>query len=177
LVTCYLKIRIGTPGILIQITYPFRIIPSYLLDYNSCISKKSKSPLNLDRIRWGYRPTGDFSLKEAYHLVAHHPNLPVEEYMEKIWKENLWPKVATFLWQVAHKKILTWDHLCKKGFQGTWNMYVMPSNDESMDHLLNSCSFNNTLWDQGAIAFANLIEIWTPSKPPLHPGGTPASKV
>lgn len=30
------------------------------------------------KLRWGYCPAGRFSLKEAYHLVAHHSDLPAE---------------------------------------------------------------------------------------------------
>jgi hypothetical protein len=115
--------------------------------------RKIKVNTQPDKLRWGYFPTGNFTLKEAYHLTAQHISLPDDIIWKKIWKGNLWPKVATFLWKTAHQKILTWDQLCKRGFQGPGLCSMCKENSETMEHLLNSFSFSNTLWDQGAISF------------------------
>jgi len=55
-------------------------------------------------------------LKEFYSLKAQYVSLPTDDLWGGIWGANFWPNVATFLWLVAHWKILTWDQLIYRGF-------------------------------------------------------------
>lgn len=36
----------------------------------------------------------------------------------KYLEEKLWPKVASLLWLIAHKRIFTWDNPLNRGFTG-----------------------------------------------------------
>jgi hypothetical protein len=67
------------------------LLSSLLQLLNQLKSKVSTQP---NKLKWGYRLAGNFTLKEDYHLVAHHSDLPVEDIWKKIWKRKLWPKVA-----------------------------------------------------------------------------------
>jgi hypothetical protein len=60
-----------------------------------------------DIIRWGRTGDGNFRVKEAYISMVglgEHQSRPL---WGKIWNATLWPKISTFLWLVAIKKILT----------------------------------------------------------------------
>jgi len=62
-----------------------------------------------DKIWWGKKLVGFFSIKESYALATGHAQIIEENIWIKIWNSNLWLKVAIFLWLTAHGRILTWD--------------------------------------------------------------------
>jgi hypothetical protein len=64
-------------------------------------------------LRWGHSPTGNFSVKEAYHLQENYQGKPKEHIWSKIWNPKFWPKVSIFLWLISQNRILTWDNLRK----------------------------------------------------------------
>lgn len=70
-----------------------------------------------DILHWGYRPRGTFTTKEAYNILMsqHDGKDPI---WEKICSLGIWLKISTFLWLLCHKRILTWDNLRKKSFNG-----------------------------------------------------------
>ena len=68
-----------------------------------------------DRIRWGTNAARCFNIKEAYNLLQNHDPSPQDAMWKGLWNRNHWLKISLFLWLVMHKKILTWDHLKKKG--------------------------------------------------------------
>jgi len=92
-------------------------------------------------------------MKEAYHIVVMHDNLLKEGIWEKIWTQNLWPKVSTFLWLVSQRNILTWDYICKCGYEGPSICVLCYKEEETNEHLLGSFSFEMTLWDTGDVTF------------------------
>jgi hypothetical protein len=104
-----------------------------------------------DILRWGHRPKGTFSTQEAYQLLTQTNPPPTNELWRKIWSLQHWPKVTTFLWLISHSSILTWDNLSKRGFLGPSICLLCESAEETMNHLLNSCSYTAQLWDQVAI--------------------------
>jgi hypothetical protein len=50
-----------------------------------------------DILRWGYRPQGTFSTREAYQLKAHLDPLPNMKAWRKLWSLKHWPKITLFL--------------------------------------------------------------------------------
>ena len=72
-----------------------------------------KIQMVLDKLRWGYSPKGIFSTNEAYDIWTNNGEMQEEAMWKKVWKENAWPKVATFLWLVMHHRIITWENLKK----------------------------------------------------------------
>jgi ribonuclease HI len=104
-----------------------------------------------DILRWGHRPKGTFSTQEAYQLLTQINPPPTNELWRKIWSLQHWPKVTLFLWLISHSSILTWDTLSKRGFTGPSICLLCERAEETMNHLLNSCSYTAQLWDQLAI--------------------------
>jgi ribonuclease HI len=103
-----------------------------------------------DILRWGHSASGNFSVKEAYHLQANHHIQVKDIIWEKVWDKALWPKISTFLWLVIHNRILTWDNLRKRGFVGPSICVLCHSQEETKEHLFNGCSYSQRIWDQGA---------------------------
>jgi len=66
-----------------------------------------------DILRWGYKPRGTFTTQEAYNLIINAP-ANKDPLWDKVWHPKIWPKISTFLWQLSHKRILTWDNLRKR---------------------------------------------------------------
>jgi ribonuclease HI len=104
-----------------------------------------------DILRWGYRPQGTFSTREAYQLKSHLEPLPDTKVWHKLWSLKHWPKITLFLWLVTHSSILTWDNLSKTGFVGTSLCILCGEAEETMNHLLNSCHYIAQIWDQAAL--------------------------
>ena len=63
-------------------------------------------------------------------------------------------KIKLFMWLVHHKKILTSDNIRKRGILGTSKCHLCEAQEETMEHLLNSCIFTSRLWD----TFANIFQ-------------------
>jgi ribonuclease HI len=104
-----------------------------------------------DILRWGYRPQGSFSTREAYQIKTQSDPLPASKVWQKIWNLKHWPKITLFLWLVSHSSILTWDNLLKRGFVGPSLCILCGEAEETMNHLLNTCPYTAQIWDQAAL--------------------------
>lgn len=104
-------------------------------------------------IRWGHSTKGMYTLKQAYHITVKFSELPKDNMQNKIWKQNLWKKVASFLLLVAHNHILTWDNIYKRGFKGPFSFPLYKNYKKNMDHLLNSCSYSQEMRDKRDLSF------------------------
>eukprot|EP00253_Pinus_taeda_P035953 PITA_35953 len=100
-----------------------------------------------DILRWGYHPKGSYSPSEAYKIL-HNRNAPIDTIWSKIWELDSWPKVSHFLWLVGHKRILTWDKLRRRNFQGPSYCHNCKHNEETLQHLLDACPLANQLWEK-----------------------------
>jgi hypothetical protein len=83
------------------------------------LNHRIKYSTKLDKLRWVHKLSGNFNLEEAYALVVGHAHTPMDNIWIKIWQSNLWPKLALFLWLTTHGKILTYDQLIRRGFEGS----------------------------------------------------------
>eukprot|EP00253_Pinus_taeda_P002560 PITA_02560 len=100
-----------------------------------------------DILRWGYAPKGSYSTSEAYHLMGDFPNRP-DPIWGRIWSFKVWPKVTLFLWMVGNKKILTWDRLRRRNFQGPSICHNCFQDEETQQHLLDTCPLANLIWEK-----------------------------
>jgi hypothetical protein len=124
-----------------------------LLPWQDCMQhRKIPSKEGTDVLRWGHSTSGIFSVKEAYHLQGNPLNQIPDPIWSKIWQPFLWPKVSFFLWLTAQNRILTWDNLRKRGFTGPSRCTLCQHNEETMEHLLNTCHYSHQIWDWGAQA-------------------------
>lgn len=102
-----------------------------------------------DILRWGYQPKGTFTPSEAYKIISNNTT-PYDTIWRKIWELNSWPKVSHFLWLVGHKRILTWDKLRRRNFQGPSICHNCNQNEETLQHLLDACPLANQLWEKAS---------------------------
>ena len=121
--------------------------------------RKIRTHMGPDKIRWGYRMEGNFSIQEAYHLARELPQPDLDPVWTKLWDRPQWPKISLFLWLVVRGKILTWENLQKRGFTGPSQCIICKKDREDMAHLLDSCPLASMLWDQGAQRFRRLDRV------------------
>eukprot|EP00253_Pinus_taeda_P018879 PITA_18879 len=99
-----------------------------------------------EKLRWGLKGNGKFSSKEARNIIEKEEEEAVMPWCSKVWDNLLWPKIRTFLWLLMRNKNLTWDNLCKKGFEGPSICPMCFVEEESLNHLFNTCEWACQLW-------------------------------
>lgn len=102
-----------------------------------------------DIIRWGYRPKGNFTTAEAHKIIS-STTFPLDPIWGRIWSAGNWPKVSLFLWLVGHRKILTWDKLRRRNYHGPSICVNCKSQEETLQHLLDSCTLANQMWEKSS---------------------------
>jgi len=73
-----------------------------------------------DALMWiGGDNSGFLSVKNAYNALLSTLRMqPVGGWRLKLWKWDLQLKIKLFIWLVEGKKILSWDNLQQKGWEG-----------------------------------------------------------
>ena len=80
-------------------------------------------------------------------------NLDPEAKWRKIWTGGWWPTVSFFYWKVIKWHILTWDNLQIRGFYGPSRCCMCEENNETINHLLDECKVEDSIWEKGAAIF------------------------
>jgi len=108
------------------------------------ISEWQLQPEVEDRHVFSMAPTGTYSAKTAYEgfflgsvVFPHH---------KRIWKTWALPKWRFFIWLVAQKRVWTADRLAKRGLVHPDKCPLCDQEDETIDHLLVTCSFSREFW-------------------------------
>eukprot|EP00253_Pinus_taeda_P031749 PITA_31749 len=131
-----------------------QIIPNSTEATQSLLSAELKNRKILkeagkDKLRWGYEEKGIFTAKEAYRLLLNN-RFNKDKVWEKIWQPPIWPKILTFLWLLAHNRILTWDNLRKRKFAGPSICFNCKQEEETAVHLMLSCPLSRHIWEKVA---------------------------
>lgn len=123
-------------------------IPQQIIhDLNQQLQKrKIRIAAENDKLRWGPKGNGEFTLKEARSIIEQVEHPDIIPWADKVWDNLLWPKIRTFLWLMMQKRTLTWENLRKKGFQGPSKCHMCQQEEETMNHLFNSCDWASQLW-------------------------------
>eukprot|EP00253_Pinus_taeda_P003415 PITA_03415 len=100
-----------------------------------------------DKLRWGYEEKGTYTTKEAY-LITLKDQLTKDKLWEKIWSPPIWPKISTFLWLLSHNRVLTWDNLRKRKFEGPSICLNCKKEEETVVHLMQLCPFSRKIWEK-----------------------------
>ena len=109
-------------------------------------SRKIKARNGRDILRWGNSMKGSFTTKEAYYLTVSQTGDEENPDWKIIWESNWWPKVSIFISLASKNKILTWDQIKKKGFNGPSRCCLCNTDGETRNHLLINCPFARILW-------------------------------
>eukprot|EP00253_Pinus_taeda_P007163 PITA_07163 len=100
-----------------------------------------------DKLSWGYEEKGTYTTKEAY-LITLKDQLTKDKLWEKIWNPLIWPKISTFLWLLSHNRVLTWDNLRKRKFEGPSICLNCKKEEETVVHLMQLCPFSRKIWEK-----------------------------
>jgi hypothetical protein len=65
-----------------------------------------------------------------------------------IWKWKIQLKIKLFIWLAVEGKILTWDTLQSRGWEGPGLCYLCNQESENIDHLFQHCPFTKSVWDK-----------------------------
>jgi mannosylglycoprotein endo-beta-mannosidase len=98
-----------------------------------------------DKLVWVGAKDGRFTVKSFYNTLSgdSFSLLPWRE----VWRSKVPMRVAFFVWEVLHGKILTIDNLRRRGLCVIDWCYLCKADAESVDHLLLHCSVASDLWN------------------------------
>lgn len=99
-----------------------------------------------DIIRWGKCIKGMFTISEGYHIKTGGVGNSDIKKWKRIWHLKTWPKAVFFTWTMLHGCALTWDQLRRKGTHGPSHYALCQNQEENLEHVANSCSVSNNLW-------------------------------
>ena len=103
----------------------------------SLISNKNISQKERDKIFWLVDKKGEYTVKANYRHLEGDTSEDIPTGL--IWNNCIPPKVSVFTWEVWWSKVLTMDHLKKRGFQLISGCPLCKENEETIDHLLFYC--------------------------------------
>lgn len=86
-------------------------------------------------IRWLNRGEGTYKVGDAYLQATNLSEAGKRKDWQCIWQPGIWPKIAPFLWLTLSRKVLTWDKLRKKGFEGPSICMLCRTEEGTLPHL------------------------------------------
>ena len=96
-----------------------------------------------DKLVWTKNPVnGDFTTKLGYKTWAweQHQGEKVD-WWKQLWKSKGPLNAKLTLWLTLNNKLLTWDNLQRRGWIGPNRCALCYSNEETVSHLFNLCSY------------------------------------
>jgi hypothetical protein len=101
-----------------------------------------------DELRWeGGDGKGFPTAKKLYKALADVLWAPViQDWTFKLWSWQLALKVKLFFWLLLKNKLLTWDVLSGRGWEGLSFYILCRNNQETSQHLFITCPFTHKIW-------------------------------
>jgi hypothetical protein len=117
-----------------------------------------------DKLMWiGGDDSGIPSVKKFYLSIINSKSLlKVETWRRSIWKCKVQLKIKLFIWLALEGKILTWDSLQKRAWEGLGHCPLCKMESETIFHLFKSFPFTTNVWNK-IINELNLKGHWTGS--------------
>ena len=102
-----------------------------------------------ERLLWGLSLSGEFKLKDAYHIAnANDPKSMNRHFSEEwIWKIQSLPKIKFFLWQCSHDSIPNHILLANRGMNISPLCLTCNSAPETIIHALRDCPKAQSFWN------------------------------
>jgi len=131
----------------------FRLNGDWKIQWDSFLAMLYRYGISLsreaDRLRWIFDESGKVTARKAYlQLIAGKG--PVVDYWWdlRLWKWNMPLKIKCFFWLLMNCRILTWDVLCRRGWQGPGICPHCRLETESALHIFTHCSFAKIIWQE-----------------------------
>jgi hypothetical protein len=91
--------------------------------------------------------TGSITVKNIYAALQQQLNSGVEiPWIQQIWNWKVPLKLKLFTWLVGKERILTWDALQRRGWEGPGICLLCNNAPEDLHHLLIHCPFTKEVW-------------------------------
>jgi hypothetical protein len=92
--------------------------------------------------------SGSPSVKNFYWgIISTKSLMKVETWRQSIWKWKIQLKIKLFIWLAMEGKILTWDSLQKRGWEGPGRCPLCKQDSENIIHLFKLCPFAISVWN------------------------------
>lgn len=91
--------------------------------------------------------SGLISAKNIYQVLINAFDSQVDNsWFKQWWKWPIQLKIKLFVWLAAKDKVLTWESLQRKGWQGPGLCTLCNCSSETINHLLIHCAFMKSVW-------------------------------
>jgi hypothetical protein len=99
-----------------------------------------------DKLLWaGGDASGKITVKNIYLALVSTQNFQsAPKWIQKIWSWDIQLKIKLFTWLTISRKILTWDGLQKRGWEGPDICIFCKRNSESLEHIFINCVLQNS---------------------------------
>jgi ribonuclease HI len=103
-----------------------------------------------DVLVWaGGDASGNISVKNLYLALEKHLNLQSDfSWLFQLWNWKLPLKLKLFMWLAGKGKILTWDALRRRGWEGPGFCSLCRQAQEDVPHILIHCAFTTNVWNR-----------------------------
>ena len=109
-----------------------------------CLHNKKIRPFQEDRLLLKESISDGFSVRHMYSKLVYSP--PLDFPCRSIWNPIVPPKLGFFAWEASWGKVLTLDHLKRRGIPLVNMCFLCEEKEETIDHLLIHCSKAKMLW-------------------------------
>ena len=108
-----------------------------------------KSPVSgtLKDARGCGKRSGSYTTSASYNLISAPCPTENSAIWKSVWAMKILPKVDFFVWTLSHRRILIGDNLKKKGWEGPTRCLFCLNHEETIEHLLISCSYAKEVWN------------------------------
>jgi hypothetical protein len=120
-------------------------------------------------------------VKNAYAaLLQTQPIVADSSWPHQIWKWRIPLKLQLFLWLCVKDRILTWEALRRRGWQGPGICSLCHQATEDIHHLMIHCNFTSHLWNLlslhyslplawNGVSFSDCLTSWISDRRAPHP--------
>ncbi|RVX11625.1 hypothetical protein CK203_015803 [Vitis vinifera] len=98
-----------------------------------------------DRVVWNASKNGIFSVKSLYNTLDSGGAVPFPWRI--IWSPCVPTKVGFFAWEASWGKVLTQDHLKRRGWSLANRCFLCCDDEETINHILIHCPKAKVLWN------------------------------
>ncbi|CAA0824102.1 Unknown protein [Striga hermonthica] len=146
-------------------------VPASLLGRTIAATPPPHINLGRDRLYWGPFPTGKFTTRSAYELLADDQNLELatsdkQQLWRVVWRWLGPQHIRTFLWLLTKNRLLTNEERRRRHLAADALCGVCSQADESALHVLRDCHLAAAIWmkllpsDYRASFFALQLDDW-----------------
>jgi hypothetical protein len=103
-----------------------------------------------DELLWiGGDNSRSLTVKNTYLALLSTQGLSrIGGWRQVVWKWDIQLKIKLFIWLAAENKILTWDNLQQRGWEGPSRCQLCKQDTENINHLFIHCSFTKSVWER-----------------------------